>query len=313
MAARKKPSIFISHKSRIELDDRVASMLARDLGKLCDRVYLDSNQSPGTEIEEAIIENLDSADFVIALISAEANKSEWVKTELERAVNCFERLGRPRIIPVRLGYEGQFDPRIATCITRFGEIRWDGNDYATFLGWLTSAIGVEQGPVVPSVSQSKFRRVWFFLPALLALTVSLLLINHFFFQSSDSQNVPLNNPHPTPGQTNTLDKSSGTKSDPHSAVNESSPIGTPLDSILEALSVAHEDSRLGTSQNDERALQQYRATYKQLSPKVRAALNQNCAKLLADAEADYNNNHADDALIKYDKFFLTCLRRQVQN
>jgi TIR domain-containing protein len=80
------PSVFISHK-RGEQDDPIARLLAEELEKLGCSVYLDLNRPRAMEIDKEIPAYLDKADFVIAIISAAANDSDWVKGELKRAAS----------------------------------------------------------------------------------------------------------------------------------------------------------------------------------------------------------------------------------
>src|SRR5215211_8306618 len=115
-------SVFISHKRGIEPDDQIARSLANDLEKLGCSVYLDLNRRPAMVIDKEIPEYLDSADFVIALISAEANGSEWVKCELERAASLHYDCGRPHIVPIRINFTKPYSPRLAAILGRFDPI-----------------------------------------------------------------------------------------------------------------------------------------------------------------------------------------------
>lgn len=138
-----RPSVFISHKCKVELDDQIASRLAEGLSGHCERVYLDLEQPIGGEIEAEIKTNIDTADYVIVLLTPEANNSQWVKAELSRAVNLYEQTGRPRIIPIRLGFTGPLDPRISAYVDRFRDISWNLGNYSELLDQVLSAIRVK--------------------------------------------------------------------------------------------------------------------------------------------------------------------------
>src|SRR5207302_1836221 len=89
----------------------------KDLKPLCDDIYLDSLEPAGSHYEDRIEQKLRNADFVIALISADANRSKWVKVELERADSYNKLQGRPVTIPVRLKYDGPYDLRMTPAPT----------------------------------------------------------------------------------------------------------------------------------------------------------------------------------------------------
>jgi hypothetical protein len=127
----RKPSIFISHKRDVALDDDTAMRLAEDLGPLCEDVYLDLLMPLGVDWEALLEEKLRDSDFVIVLISAHSNEeSKWVRTELTYAEH-YNRTqeGRPAIIPVRLGYRELYKPRIDALIGQFQALDWNLEDY----------------------------------------------------------------------------------------------------------------------------------------------------------------------------------------
>jgi 3-methyladenine DNA glycosylase AlkC len=136
----KRPSIFISHKRDVDLDDSIAARLAQDLSGLCEDIYLDTEMHLGVEYEKVIVDKLKDADFVIALISKSANSSEWVKTELQYADHFNKEQGHPVIIPVRMGYTELYDPLINVYLNRFNAIFWDCKSYAKLLKQLESTL-----------------------------------------------------------------------------------------------------------------------------------------------------------------------------
>jgi hypothetical protein len=117
VAPTRQPRVFISHKQdKAAINDQIASRLVTDLAPYCQSVYLDLDMLPGDEYVRIIEEKLSNSDFVIVLISEAANRSAWIRTELEYAHTYAQLKGSPRIIPVRLGYEGLLNPLISVYI-----------------------------------------------------------------------------------------------------------------------------------------------------------------------------------------------------
>jgi hypothetical protein len=117
VAPTRQRRVFISHKQdKAASNDEIASRLATDLAPYCQSVYLDLDMLPGDEYVRIIEEKLSNSDFVIVLISEAANRSAWIRTELEYAHTYAQLKGSPRIIPVRLGHEGLLNPLISVYI-----------------------------------------------------------------------------------------------------------------------------------------------------------------------------------------------------
>ncbi len=131
----KGPRVFISHKRDVEVGDDIATRLARDLAPCCGHVYLDLNMALGEEYEHVVQNEIGNADVFIALISPAANGSDWIKTEAKFADYYYRERGKPRILPVRLGYEGLYDPFLDVYLGRFNALFWDpaAEDYHTGL------------------------------------------------------------------------------------------------------------------------------------------------------------------------------------
>ncbi len=146
-------SIFISHRCVVEPDRSIALRLREDLSPYGD-VYVNTAQGVGVRWDEKIKESLDHADFVIALVSERANESEWVKYELSYAALRFQREGRPIILPVFLGFEGNLKDLsaiIGASTIGFNPISIDPGDYAGLLSQIQAAIRDDQPTLDPSV------------------------------------------------------------------------------------------------------------------------------------------------------------------
>lgn len=130
----KDKHIFISHKCDVEPDDAIAAMLNRELRELGCTVYLDTEQPLGTRYEEKISDSLKKADFVVALLSAHANESDWVKFELDYAYARFRTLRRPTILPVGLGMSmAEMSARLGGSVGGFNARSYNPSDYDEIL------------------------------------------------------------------------------------------------------------------------------------------------------------------------------------
>lgn len=128
-------SIFISHKRDFDLDQNIADRLYEELKGDFD-IYLDTMQQPGVLYEEVIKESIRNADYVLALITENANNSEWVKAEIEFASRCRAQSdrGTPSIIPVHIDFGSDYDMRLAACLSGIQRIEWSSlADYSQLL------------------------------------------------------------------------------------------------------------------------------------------------------------------------------------
>lgn len=116
-------SIFISHQQGADND--IAEYLHEELGQLGYDVYLDICMPAGVDWKRMLPEKLDTADYVIVLLSEDSQDSDWVQTEVFRATNRYKQEGRPQIIPVRIGLEADYVMNIGACLNRFVPVRYE--------------------------------------------------------------------------------------------------------------------------------------------------------------------------------------------
>ena len=78
-------NVFISHNYK---DKPMARKIAKELDKYGIKVWIDESEIRlGDSLIEKIRDGLDHMDFLIALISENSVHSEWVKKELDIAMN----------------------------------------------------------------------------------------------------------------------------------------------------------------------------------------------------------------------------------
>jgi hypothetical protein len=308
-------SVFISHKRKADPDDRIALSLAKDLEELGCNVFLDYNQQAAIDIDQALVKYLNKADFVIALISPAADKSEWIKTELQLAADFYNDHGRPRIVPIRLNFKSNYSPRLAVCLNRFIAIDSNGNDYPDLLAQVKFALGLGL-PI--RVKPWKTRRIKIF--AGIGVAVFLVFISFWWLAGWPHGSAQVINPvkeatpteaelrsTPSPNGKSSRVADNSTPTAGESPGNHTSKIRD--EQLFESFSNAYNQSQLGASENQERARELYLKALKDVSPAKRATLGPMCSRLLKDAENSLKQNDANGALTKFNKFFTSCLTK----
>lgn len=97
-------SVTILCHSEVESDQRVLRLLEAELSRNGYSVLIDCQGKFGVEWVRQIERKATLADAVVALLSGASIQSEMMAYELELAQEASLRRGKPRLIPVRLGY-----------------------------------------------------------------------------------------------------------------------------------------------------------------------------------------------------------------
>ncbi|MEM9090903.1 MAG: AAA-like domain-containing protein, partial [Cyanobacteria bacterium P01_F01_bin.53] len=123
----KRSRIFISYKRDVAPDETVARAICLALQAHHD-VFIDRKMPAGTPWAERIEAELKASDVLIVLLSAHSVKSEMVEHEVELAYRFArepEAEGRPRILPVRLGYRRPFHYPLSHYLDPLNWAMWD--------------------------------------------------------------------------------------------------------------------------------------------------------------------------------------------
>lgn len=97
---------FLSYRRRAERDAALAGYLREQLAEAGQEVFIDVDMTLGTRWSEEIGRQIDACDCLIVVLSEETVESEMVLAEVRLAHQRQSRAGRPRILPVRVGYTG---------------------------------------------------------------------------------------------------------------------------------------------------------------------------------------------------------------
>ena len=107
--------VAILYRRNAQPDEQVLKALESELIAHGHRVFIDRHMTIGVEWAREIERQVRSADAVIPLISAASVSSEMLAYEIQIAHEAAQQQqGKPRLLPVRIDYEGPLpDPRVA--------------------------------------------------------------------------------------------------------------------------------------------------------------------------------------------------------
>jgi serine/threonine protein kinase len=152
------PSVGSSHvallyKRNAEPDEHVLRLLEGAFASAGLGVFVDRNMKLGVEWAKEIERQVRTADAVVPLISAASMSSEMLAYELQIAHEAAQRGGRPRILPVRVAYEGGLPQGIADIVAPIQYALWAGPEdderlaselLAALKGGEPAAVGAER-------------------------------------------------------------------------------------------------------------------------------------------------------------------------
>jgi hypothetical protein len=121
--------LVILYKRRAEPDGQLLKMLESGLTAAGHRVFVDRHLSMGVEWARGVESEIRTADAVVVLLSRVSVTSETLMYEVEIAAKAAqEHDGKPRLLPVRLGFEDPLPPELATHLERLQYVLWQGPD-----------------------------------------------------------------------------------------------------------------------------------------------------------------------------------------
>jgi hypothetical protein len=119
--------VVLLYKRNSSPDEQLLSILETRLGSLGYRVFVDRHLLVGMEWARAIEEKISKADAVIVLLSAASITSEMLAYEIEIAHEASQRRnGRPRLLPVRLNFDGSLPDPMARILDQIQQAHWRG-------------------------------------------------------------------------------------------------------------------------------------------------------------------------------------------
>jgi len=108
-------------------DESVLKLLEGRLKKEGMNVFIDRHMRIGVEWAQEISDQIRSSDAVVVLISETATTSEMIEYEIQIANEAAqERSGKPKILPVRIKYEGPLPQTLANILDKIQYTLWSG-------------------------------------------------------------------------------------------------------------------------------------------------------------------------------------------
>jgi hypothetical protein len=132
--------IFISYKRDVEPDEPMSLAIQKSLGQT-HQVMTDRLMRVGTKWMEWIDNEIKQSDFLIVLLSKQSVQSEMIQEEVRKALQTDQQQGRPKILPVRLGYREPLEYPLSEYLNAFNWAFWrDESDTPQLLKKLNQAI-----------------------------------------------------------------------------------------------------------------------------------------------------------------------------
>ncbi len=118
--------IALLYRRNVERDAALLVEIERAFVAHGHDVFVDRDLVVGMEWASEIERRLRSADAIVPLLSAESIGSEMLAHELRVAFDAWQEAGRPRLLPVRVDYEGPLPDEIAPILDPIQYVHWTG-------------------------------------------------------------------------------------------------------------------------------------------------------------------------------------------
>ncbi|MFC5457223.1 AAA-like domain-containing protein [Prosthecobacter fluviatilis] len=154
--AADKSSVAILYRRNVVEDERLLGLIYERLQQRGHRVFVDKNLEVGSDWRRVIREKVETADIVIPLLSMFSIGSEMLEEEIEIAQRRQNTPpgGTPRILPVRVAYEGELPPGMAHALQHLQYQLWHGpEDDEALLQSITEAVERPQPPPATQAQQ----------------------------------------------------------------------------------------------------------------------------------------------------------------
>ena len=121
--------VALLYKRGAQPDEQVLLMLEAELKAQGHEVFVDRHAGGGVEWAKEIEQQVRTADAVIPLVSAASASSEMLAYEVQIAHEAAQQQnGRPRLLPVRVDYDGAVPDPLSNFLSRSRFALWGGPD-----------------------------------------------------------------------------------------------------------------------------------------------------------------------------------------
>ena len=118
--------IALLYKRNSRPDEKILTLLESDLRKEGYHIFVDRHLQVGMEWAHEIEQRVSNAYAVIVLLSEMSVTSEMLAYEVQVAHEAAQKNGRPRILPVRVDFEGALPSGLAAILDGIQYAQWKG-------------------------------------------------------------------------------------------------------------------------------------------------------------------------------------------
>lgn len=119
--------VALLYKRNAQPDERLLDLLESELNRNGCEVFVDRHLSIGVEWAQEIEKQLRTADAVVPLLSAASSVSEMLAYEVQIAYEAAQHQnGKPRILPVRVSFEGSLPDPLGPILAPIQYFLWNG-------------------------------------------------------------------------------------------------------------------------------------------------------------------------------------------
>lgn len=149
-----KRKVVLVYKRRTEPDNYVLWKLEQSLRDFGHDVFIDRHLVGGTDWRNEIRQRILDADFLIPLVSLASASSEMMLEEVRIAVRAFQTHGHPRVLPIRVAYEGNLPSELSNYLDPFQYVLWEerGEDHHMVSQVQTALQQNLEAPVKPVIA-----------------------------------------------------------------------------------------------------------------------------------------------------------------
>jgi serine/threonine protein kinase len=126
ISKEKLGEIAVLYKRNAQPDEQILNLLEEHLRKEGYKVFVDRHLQVGMEWAREIEQRVSNAYAVIVLLSASAAGSEMLAYEVQVAHEAAQKVGHPRILPVRIDFETALPSSLAAVLDGIQYARWQG-------------------------------------------------------------------------------------------------------------------------------------------------------------------------------------------
>jgi len=139
---RAKPGeVALLYKRNSPEDEQVLRLLEEELRKIGYPVFVDRHLQVGMEWAREIERRVSNAYAVVVLLSSAAVNSEMLAHEVQIAHDSAQKTGKPRLLPIRINFDGTLPSPLAAILDEIQYAQWKGpQDNPSLIAEITESL-----------------------------------------------------------------------------------------------------------------------------------------------------------------------------